>query len=72
MLTFNFSQSLYILLPVYNRRDVTVEFIKCLQSQKFTNYKLILIDDGSSDRTSEFVTQLLDKDKVFVIRGSGN
>jgi len=64
--------SLYILLPVYNRKDVTIHFVKCLQSQKFTNYKLILIDDGSSDQTSEFVTQLLDKDKVFVIRGSGN
>jgi GT2 family glycosyltransferase len=62
----------YIFLPVHNRKDVTISFIKCLQSQKYTNYKLILIDDGSTDETSKFVSQLLDKNKIIIIRGVGN
>ena len=45
----------YILLPVHNRREITQKFIECLKSQTYQNYKLVLIDDGSSDGTAAMV-----------------
>ena len=47
--------SLYILLPVHNRCDITREFIDCLKAQTFQDYHLVLIDDGSTDGTEQMV-----------------
>lgn len=58
-----------ILLPVHNRRDITRRFIECLCSQRYTNFHLILIDDGSIDGTSDMVREMISD--VTVIRGTG-
>lgn len=60
----------YILLPVHNRREITLKFVGCLKKQTYTNYRLLLIDDGSRDGTSDAVRQILDN--VEVIRGDGD
>jgi GT2 family glycosyltransferase len=60
---------IYILLPVHNRRVLTEQFVRCLQLQTYRNFRLILIDDGSSDGTSEMVGSMLPN--VTVIRGKG-
>lgn len=61
---------MYILLPVHNRRAITEKFIDCLVAQTYTNYHLILIDDGSSDSTDEMVRAKVSK--LTVIRGQGD
>ncbi|MBF0485477.1 MAG: glycosyltransferase [Candidatus Omnitrophica bacterium] len=64
------SPKVYILLPVHNRIEKTKAFIESLLNQSFLNYHLILIDDGSTDGTADYV-----KDKVknlSVITGKGN
>lgn len=61
---------IYILLPVYNRRKITEKFIDCLLVQTNTNYHLILIDDGSTDGTSEMVSARVDK--LTILRGAGD
>ncbi|MCK9607886.1 MAG: glycosyltransferase [Methylomonas sp.] len=61
---------LYILLPVHNRRDITEKFIRCLLDQTYENYHLVLIDDGSTDGTSEMVLENLPN--TTVIKGSGD
>lgn len=63
-------QKVYILLPVFNRRDITEKFIHCLKAQSFHNYYLVLIDDGSTDGTSEMVESLIQP--ITVIRGKGD
>jgi GT2 family glycosyltransferase len=63
-------EKVYILLPVFNRRDITEKFIHCLKAQNFQNYFLILIDDGSTDGTSEMVQSLISA--ITVIKGEGN
>jgi GT2 family glycosyltransferase len=60
----------YILLPVHNRRNITKNFIECLKSQTYQNYKLILIDDGSTDGTAQMVESQISKLKI--ITGKGN
>ncbi|MCF8069587.1 MAG: glycosyltransferase [Desulfobacterales bacterium] len=61
---------IYILLPVHNRRVITQRFIECLQQQSYSNYHLVLIDDGSTDETEQMVHELVDS--LTVIRGTGN
>lgn len=60
----------YILLPVHNRRQITHAFAECLRSQTFSNYHLVLIDDGSTDDTADMVRDLIPG--VTVIQGTGN
>jgi GT2 family glycosyltransferase len=64
------SEKIYILLPVHNRREITRHFVKCLSQQTYSNYHLILIDDGSTDSTAEMVLSYLEN--VTVIKGSGS
>lgn len=59
-----------IILPVYNRRKVTERFIECLIAQSYINYRLLLIDDGSSDGTSEMVKSKVNN--LEVIKGKGD
>ena len=60
---------LYIILPVYNRKNITENFIKCLVSQTYQNFKVILIDSGS-DGTAEMVVSYLPS--TVVMRGKDN
>lgn len=64
------SSKLYILLPVHNRRAITEKFIDCLVLQSYENYHLILIDDGSTDGTSEMVSARIGN--ATIIRGKGH
>lgn len=64
------SNYIYILLPVHNRIEITREFIKCLKNQNNKNYELILIDDGSTDGTVEYVKENIKN--LSIITGDGN
>lgn len=64
------SRTLYILLPVHNRRDITAKFVACLKAQTFFEWHLVLVDDGSRDGTAEMVCRAVDQ--VTVIKGDGN
>lgn len=63
------SPKLYIVLPVHNRRRTTQRFVSCLQQQTFEDFHLLLIDDGSTDGTSDLVRALIPS--ATVIRGIG-
>jgi GT2 family glycosyltransferase len=62
-------EKLYIILPVYNRAEITLKFIESLRAQTFKNYTLLLIDDGSTDRTVEKVRLLLPGVVILLGRG---
>jgi glycosyltransferase involved in cell wall biosynthesis len=63
---------IYILLPVFNRKTITEKIVKCLCKQSFQNYHLILIDDGSTDGTTEMVQSYIKAENLTVIRGVGD
>ena len=46
---------LYIIVPVHNRKDTTLKFIQSLQEQSFKDYRLIVVDDGSTDGTKSII-----------------
>jgi len=60
----------YILLPVHNRKKITTNFITCLKNQAYPHYHLVLIDDGSTDRTADMVRNEIKN--LTVITGKGN
>jgi len=64
------NQPIYILLPVYNRCETTRKFLACLKKQTYKNFFLIVIDDGSIDKTVDFVYQ--DFPEATIIKGYGN
>lgn len=59
----------YVLLPVHNRRAITLAFTECLKKQSYKNFRLLLIDDGSKDGTAGAVKESLSD--VIVILGEG-
>jgi len=63
-------QKIYILLPVHNRCAVTEHFIDCLAAQTYSNYHLILIDDGSTDNTDQMAQAKIKN--ITVLKGRGD
>jgi GT2 family glycosyltransferase len=60
---------IYILLPIHNRREITLRFVACLLEQTDTSYQLVLIDDGSTDGSAEAVQRRVPD--AIVISGDG-
>jgi glycosyltransferase involved in cell wall biosynthesis len=52
-----------IVVPTYNRARLITKAIDSVLSQTFTNWELVIVDDGSTDNTKEVVEQYSSKDK---------
>lgn len=50
-----------ILLPLYNSEKFIVEAIDSVLHQTFQDFELLVIDDGSTDRSAEIVSDYADK-----------
>lgn len=61
---------IYIVIPVFNRKQFTKDCLLSLRKQSFHNFKIIVVDDGSTDGTGE----MLDTEfpEVIVLKGDGN
>jgi GT2 family glycosyltransferase len=49
-----------IILPTYDRLPLLKQAIASVQAQQFQNWELIVVDDGSSDGSGDFVSRLGD------------
>ncbi|NJL89874.1 MAG: glycosyltransferase [Coleofasciculaceae cyanobacterium SM2_1_6] len=50
-----------VVIPVYNGEKTIQETIESVLAQTFTDFELIIIDDGSSDRTVEIIEEIIKK-----------
>lgn len=57
---FFFSPLVSIIIPTYNRANLIGETIRTVLNQTYTNWELIIIDDGSQDNTREIVSEFSD------------
>ena len=46
---------LSVIVPVYNTQDYLVDCIESILKQSFTEYELILVDDGSTDNSGKIL-----------------
>ena len=44
-----------VILPAYNVEEYIDEAVQSILAQTFTDFELIVVDDGSTDRTLEIV-----------------
>jgi glycosyltransferase involved in cell wall biosynthesis len=54
-----------IIIPTYNRAHLIGETLDSVLAQTYTNWECIIVDDGSSDNTDEFVSKYVKKDSRF-------
>ena len=66
----NLHPKIYICIPVHNRIEYTKNCIESIYNQNYSNYKIIVCDDGSTDGTSEIIKE--NYPDVEVLPGDGN
>jgi glycosyltransferase involved in cell wall biosynthesis len=49
-----------VIIPAYNAEQTILETIESLQQQTFTDFEIIVVDDGSTDHTAERLASLAD------------
>lgn len=54
-----------IIIPVYNREEQIWYCLRSIQLQKFKDFEVIIIDDGSTDKTFSICQDFCTKDKRF-------
>ena len=64
------NKSVYIIIPVHNRKDFTRNCLIELYKQSYNNFKIIIIDDGSTDGTEDIINN--EFPEVIIIKGDGN
>jgi glycosyltransferase involved in cell wall biosynthesis len=58
-----------VLIPAYNAASTLREAIGSLQNQTFSDFRIIVVDDGSTDATPEILAELAKQDdRILVLR----
>lgn len=55
-----------IIIPTYNRKHIIGKTIESALNQEFDDFEVIVVDDGSTDNTAEFLKETFD-DQIKVI-----
>lgn len=60
-----------VFIPAFNRENYICTAINSILAQTFTDFEVLVVDDGSTDRTAELVQQYTDP-RVRLARNPGN
>lgn len=55
-----------IIVPIYNVHDKLNDCLESIYKQSFRNYECILVDDGSTDGSSQIIDEYVQKDARFI------
>ena len=53
-----------IFTPTYNRAHLLTQLYNSLTAQKYYNFEWIIVDDGSTDTTSEVIQAFIAENKI--------
>lgn len=62
--------AVWVIIPTFNRRDVLFGCLESLLAQDYQNVKIVVVDDGSSDGTSDHVREKYKS--VQILSGDGS
>ncbi|MBU2521908.1 MAG: glycosyltransferase [Proteobacteria bacterium] len=57
-----------VIVPAFNEENAILKSIKSLQEQTYPNLEIIVVDDGSTDRTYELCIPLARQNKIKLLR----
>lgn len=60
------SELISIIIPVYNDEKNIGKCLSCIQAQTIHNFEVIIVDDGSSDRTAEVCKKYLSNNNFYL------
>jgi glycosyltransferase len=55
-----------VIIPVYNAENYVGRCIESVQAQTYNNWQMILVDDGSKDKSLEICQKYADVETVSV------
>ena len=61
-----------IIIATYNRAHFILEMLQSVQNQSYVDFECLIIDDGSTDNTSNVVTDFIKNDKRFSYQNRPN
>lgn len=59
-----------VIMPVYNCEKYVGQAIESIMNQTYTNWELLICDDGSNDRSAEIVNAYRGKDSRIILEGN--
>ena len=62
----NHKEKISIIIPVYNEEKWIKQTIENLKEQTYTNYEIILVDDGSTDKSKQIMLEYTDKNIILI------
>jgi glycosyltransferase involved in cell wall biosynthesis len=60
-----------VVIPCYNSQDTIAETLRCIISQMYSGMEIIVVDDGSKDRTGQIVSSYSEKVKYVYQENRG-
>ena len=64
-----------VIIPAYNTEKYIANMLECVIHQTYQDIEIIIVDDGSEDRTADIIRSYASKDSriipVFSVRGGG-
>lgn len=58
----NYNLPISVIIPMYNCEEYVPELLQSMINQTFSNFEIICVNDGSTDRTLELIQAFSDKD----------
>lgn len=67
-----YEELISIIVPVYNVESYLRKCLDSIRNQIYTNFEVILIDDGSADESLKICNEYAQKDKRFIVLSQAN
>ncbi|MFA9289762.1 MAG: glycosyltransferase family 2 protein [Solirubrobacteraceae bacterium] len=68
----NSNNKVSVIIPIYNAEKTLVKCLESVVNQTYKNIEIILINDGSSDKSEVIIKKYLDQDSRFVYHKQKN